>query len=220
MDDAKYVFIQDSREKKITAASASKRVGKTKKCTMPYENMTREERKKYMAPSEVVTFKLRPMSIREFRDTPGDKQVELLKWYGEKYGWSAAGVAAALDVTYATGVKLLEEFMLAPMFKARMREATKEQKRQFMDNRKELEKQRLGVAQEPSVPEDIHTPPEEPKCSQKLSAMSTGGYAIQLNLTKGGDTLGVQLRGIAASLDRSREYTVSLLIVELPTDEE
>ena len=134
MDDAQYVLMKDTQEKKQAAHSASKRVGRTRKVTFPYEMMRGKERKKYMESSEVVTFKLEPMSLKEFRAVPADKKIELLKWYGEKYGWNASGIAAGLNSTYNTGLRILEEYMLTAMFKARMKECSKEQKDKFIEN--------------------------------------------------------------------------------------
>ena len=72
MDDITYGLLQEQREKKAIAHSAAKRVGKTKKCTFVYENMPKEERKKYMANGEVTTFKLRPMTLKEYNEQAGD----------------------------------------------------------------------------------------------------------------------------------------------------
>lgn len=230
MDDTQYVLMKDTQEKKRTAHSASRRVGRTRKVTFPYEMMTGKERKKYMGASEVTTFKLRPMTIKEFRATPADKKIDLLKWYGEKYGWNPAGVAAGLDVHYATGKKLLEEYMMIAMFKARMKECTDEQKRQFLENRKALEEERRPKenpeeqdSNQPTQQEQTEpntTPTEKEKPVQAVKKPITGGFAIQLTGNRKGGELFDRLYGIGACLDKKKSYSVSLLVVELPSDEE
>ena len=232
MDDTKYVLMTDTREKKQIAHSASKRVGKTGKCTLPTDLMSRKERKLYMAPSEVEVFKLRPMSISEFRGVPGDKKIELLKWYGEKYGWNAAGVAAALDTHYTTGRRILEEFMLTSMFKVRMKECSDEQKKVFMENRRELEEERQKAKaldeagkeepqeaqEEASAPAEHLSQPTKEKPTRAAQMPANSGLAVQLKDTKQGSKLIKNLIGFAQSLDEDAEYAVSLLIVQLPPD--
>lgn len=220
MNEIEYELSQENRDKKRTAASASKRVGLRKGCKLPYEMMPSSERKKYMQASEVTVFTLRPMTLAEFKKVPGDKQIELLKWYGEKYGWNAAGVAAALNSSYATGERLLADFMLTAMFKARMKECTKEQKAQFMANRRELEQSRQNEAQEaqpepaPPILEEAEIPAQADTSAQML------GLRILLNGERIGSILERHLEGIAHSLDGNARYMVELSIVELPSNED
>ena len=220
MNEIEKELAKENKEKKRTAASASHRVGSTKKCTLPYEMMDKKARKEYMKPSEVTTFQLRPMTLKEFRAVDGDKQIELLKWYGERYGWNAQGVASALGTTYATALKLLDSFMLTQMFKAKMKDCTKEQKAQFIENRKELAEQRYNDRQEAQQPKGQLTPPQAEKPSKAPSNGEQEGFLIQYNGNKQGYMLERQFEGIARSLDPTKEYRVSLLVVELPSDED
>ena len=219
MNDIERELTRENREKKRVAASASKRVGLRKGCKFPYEMLSGAERKKYMQASEVTVFTLRPMTMKEFKECPGDKKVELLKWYGEKYGWNAAGVAAALGVGYAKGAKLLDEFMLSGMFKARMKACTNEQKAQFMANRKELEQRRQNEAK--AAPREDQTTTQDETENQTMDAMcdQTSGLQIVLIGDKLGSQIERQLEGIANSLESDVRYIVKLSIVELASNE-
>lgn len=213
MDDTKFVFMTDSREKKRIAGSASKRVRSTRKCTLPYEMLTGKERKKYMAPSEVEVFSMRPMSINEYRKLPSDKQTELLKWYGEKYGWNAAGIAAALDVAYVTGKKVLEEAGLTSHFKRKMNDTTKEQREEFIKNRLEI---RPNKPVESAVQEEnTQTQPEAENPVQMVLEAQNNVYTVQLHAVKECKPLQRQLHGIANNLEDGKNYKVVLSIVEV-----
>ena len=52
MDDAEYIFLADSREKKNIAHSAYHRKGgsKSRRCTLPHEKMTKGELKRMSGP--------------------------------------------------------------------------------------------------------------------------------------------------------------------------
>lgn len=231
-------FYDDSRDKKRIAASASKRVGKRKKVSMPYELMSKEERKKYMAPSEVTTFKLRPMKLDEFKKQPADQQIELLKWYGERYGWNPAAIADVLETSYNTGKRFLHEYMLTGMFKRNMKESSKEQRQVYMANRKDLLDARAKVAAEIEreakieqeeeieqetaqdapleelVPEEISIPETEEMPAQEAAEAVKPTYEIILTGGRHGRDLRRILEGIAHSLDEEMAYRVSLSISE------
>lgn len=138
MEEIKYELNKENQEKKVIARSAAKRVGRTKKCTLPYEMMSKAERRKYMQASEVTVFKLRPMTLKEYNEVSGDKKRDLLMWYGEQYGWNPAGVAAGLNTDYNTGKKKLAEYLLLPTFKARAKTLSGEEKKEQIERRKKL----------------------------------------------------------------------------------
>lgn len=223
MDDAEYVLMKDTQEKKATARSASKKVGSTKKCTMPYEMLSSKERKKYMAASEVTTFKLETMTLRQFRNLTADKQLELLKWYGERFGWTAAGVSFALDCDYTTGKRLLEEFMLTPMFAARWKAATSDQKAKFRENRNNATAERYGAKTEAviaSTQGDTLTLPEPEKETQGEKKPLKHQFNVSLQTECDGRDLARYLSGVGHSLSTGRKYAVRLFVSELPESEE
>lgn len=213
MDDAKFVFMTDSKEKKRIAQGDRKRVRSTRKCTLPFEMMTGKERKAYMAPSEVEVFSLRPMTLAEYKAFEKDKQEELLKWYGEKYGWNAAGIAAALDVAYITGKKVLEESGLTSYFKMKMNGVTKEQKEIFIKNR--LEIQRKEAVESDNQEENTQPHPEAENPVQMVLEAQNSVYTVQLHAAKECKPLQRQLHGIANSLEDGKIYRVVLSIAEV-----
>lgn len=211
MDDITYGLLQEQREKKAIAHSAAKRVGKTKKCTFVYENMPKEERKKYMANGEVTTFKLRPMTLKEYNEQAGDKKRDLLMFYGEKYGWNPAGVSAALGCDYVTAKRKLDEYLLLPTFKARMKATSKEKQREQMEARKALLEPRRA-AQETTC-ENIRE--NTKNATERVSDHTTNIYNVSLTSFNNGERLTRQLSGIANSLEPDKIYKVTLLICEV-----
>lgn len=211
MDDITYELLQEQREKKTIAHSAAKRVGKTKKCTFIYENMPKEERKKYMANGEVTTFKLRPMLLKEYSEQPGDKKRDLLMFYGEKYGWNPAGVAAALDCDYVTAKRKLEEYLLVPTFKARMKDVSKEQKAKQIEARKAILRARHAT-QESTTPT---TYDGGQNATQSVTEPTTSSYTVHLTRTCNGYIANQYLVGIGHSLDGESDYEVEMVIREV-----
>lgn len=205
MSEIEKELLKEIKEKKVIAHSAAKRVSKTRKCTMPYEMMSTKERRKYMEPSEVTTFKLQPMSLKEYNAVAGDKKRELLMWYGEKYGWTPAGVAAALGCDYTTAQKKLSEFMLLPTFKARKKSTDRATAAEQMERRKALSES----APEPTL-QTICVEPETPP--QRVSEPPEATFTLSFNCAKNGALLRDQLMGVAEALDRYEMYEVSLTI--------
>lgn len=203
MEEIKYELSKENHEKKVVARNAHKRAGRSRKCTLPYEMMSKEERKKYMQASEVTVFKLRPMTLKEYNEVAGDKKRDLLMWYGEQYGWNPAGVAAGLNADYSTGRKKLEEYMLLPTFKARDKALSKEAKKEQLERRKAL----LETLQQASNSDHKETPEIQKKATQSLTGLTTHAF-----YTKNGKAIAFQLRGIAGSLDPDEIYEVELTV--------
>ena len=210
MNDIEYELKKEQREKKVISYGDKHRKRKTKKCTFVYEGMSKEERKKYMANGEVKTFQLRPMQLKEYDRQTGDKKRELLMFYGEKYGWNPAGVAAALNCDYKTARCRLEEYMLTQTFKARMKATSDEKKREQIEARKSI----ANAPVQASEGENIITPQEPQNATQSVTEPVNGGYSVTLNSVKSGERLMRQLSGIASSLEPDREYIVAVLICE------
>lgn len=101
MRDEEYVFRQDAREKKITAQSARKRVGKTRKVTLPMDYLTKKELKAMNG--DVKTFNLsRPMKWGEFRSMPNDLQAAYIKALREKFNVTNTALAKMFGVAKQT----------------------------------------------------------------------------------------------------------------------
>lgn len=87
MTDEKYVFEETSRERKRvgTGAYSRKRGSRSKKCTLPSDNMTAGQLKKRNG--EVMQYNLnKPMSWYTFKSMPEDLQREYIVKCKEKYG--------------------------------------------------------------------------------------------------------------------------------------
>lgn len=101
MRDEEYVFRQDVREKKITAQSARKRVGKTRKVTLPMDYLTKKELKAMNG--DVKTFNLsRPMKWDEFRSMPNDLQAAYIKALREKFNVTNVALTKMFGVSKQT----------------------------------------------------------------------------------------------------------------------
>lgn len=102
MNDEKYVYIQDVREKKITARSArGKRThnGSRGGVKLPSDYMTEKEKKAMSG--EVKTYRLNePMSWDEFKGMPTDIQISYIKLLKEKYGVCNTAISKMLGVCH------------------------------------------------------------------------------------------------------------------------
>lgn len=113
MRDEEYVFRQDVREKKITAQSARKRVGKTRKVTLPMDYLTKKELKDMSG--DVKTFNLsRPMKWDEFRSMPNDLQAAYIKALREKFNVTNVALAKMFGVAKQTILTRFEVIGVAP----------------------------------------------------------------------------------------------------------
>ncbi len=95
MKDEKYVFVQDVKEKKITARSArNKRThnGKGGSVKFPSDFLTKKELQKMNG--EVKAYRLNdPMTWEEFRAMPDDLKITYIKLIREKFSASDARIA-------------------------------------------------------------------------------------------------------------------------------
>lgn len=94
MEDEKYVYYQDLKEKKITGYSARKQRSHCGKagCKLPSDYLTKKEIKNMSG--ECKSYRLNePMSLEEFRTMPDDIKITYIKLIREK--WNAPNVAVA-----------------------------------------------------------------------------------------------------------------------------
>jgi len=111
--DEAYILSQENRDKKITAHSAAKRVGKRKRVTFPSDMMTKKEIKKMSG--EVKTYNLKnPMKWAEYRTLPDDLKKAHLTRLHELYNASNVKIAAMLGVSDFTVRKEEKRLGIAP----------------------------------------------------------------------------------------------------------
>lgn len=95
MEDEKYVFFQDVREKKVTGYSARKQrshCGKGGRVKFPSDYLTKKELKNMSG--ECRSYRMNsPMSWNEFRAMPKDLQVAYIKAIREKYNPPVSAIA-------------------------------------------------------------------------------------------------------------------------------
>ncbi len=100
MDDEKYVFFQDLREKKVTGYSARKQrshCGKGGRVKFPSDYLTKKELQKMNG--ECKSYRLNsPMSWHEFRAMPEDLQVAYIKAIKEKYNPTITAIGKMMGV--------------------------------------------------------------------------------------------------------------------------
>ena len=87
MEDEKYVFFQDVREKKVTGYSARKQrshCGKGGRVKLPSDYLTKKELKNMSG--ECKSYRMNsPMKYQEFKAMPNDLQIAYIKAIKEKY---------------------------------------------------------------------------------------------------------------------------------------
>lgn len=84
MDDEKYAFEEEVREKKIIARSAHKRTVKGGRVRLHSDNLSKKELKKMSG--EAKTYNLgQPMKWAEFKSMPDDLKVEYIKQIRERF---------------------------------------------------------------------------------------------------------------------------------------
>ena len=216
MNEIKRLFDEDVREKKRIASNASRKAGRSMKNMFPYEKMTGKERKKYMAASEVKTFTLRPMSLVEFNKQTSDQQVELLKWYGEKYGWHAGALRDALDCSWHGAASAIKKNGLEEYFENNLKRMSEAEIRRQRANRKDLKRMGTQAAHaDPTLTTgDVKITFSEALRTQKEPPKQDDGVIYQIVLRGGrkGQCLRDQLIAIADTLVLNEAYVVELSI--------
>lgn len=103
MDDARYSFVSDVKERKNIARSArNKKCGsKTKYVGLPHDKMTRKQWEKKN--TDIYTFNMsKPSTWLEFKSVPKDIQVEYINNLIEKYGVTTGAIARMMGVSGQT----------------------------------------------------------------------------------------------------------------------
>lgn len=107
MTDEKYTFIQDSKEKKIIAHSASKKrthAGKGGKVRFPSDFLSKKELKAMNG--EEKAYRLNePMTWNQFKDMPDDIKILYVKLIREKFNAPDKYIGEALGVSRVTFIR-------------------------------------------------------------------------------------------------------------------
>lgn len=111
MNDERYVFVQDTKEKKSTARSArSKRThtGKGGSVKLPSDYMTKKEIRAMNG--ECKSYRLNePMKWKEFKAMPDDLKVTYIKILQQKYNVPCTQLGEMFGVNRLTVSKMLKE---------------------------------------------------------------------------------------------------------------
>lgn len=95
MTDEKFVFIQDVKEKKSTATGAFHKKGKSRKCTLPSDYLTKKEREKMNG--ECKTWNMNDFySWNEFKQMPKDIAAAYISTLNQKYHVSMSNISRIL----------------------------------------------------------------------------------------------------------------------------
>lgn len=101
MTDEQFVFVEDCKDKKVTARSACHRVGKRKKVTFPSDMMTKKEIAKMSGAVNTYNIK-NPMKWAEFKKMPDDLRKEYLTRLRKLYSVTNPALAKMFGVSEAT----------------------------------------------------------------------------------------------------------------------
>lgn len=97
MDDAQYIFLTDSADKKRTARSAKNKVRHTG-CHLPSDFMTKQQIRQLNG--EVKTMNIRkPMTYRAFKTLPIDIAAEYIHWMCDTFNVRTENIAKMLGTT-------------------------------------------------------------------------------------------------------------------------
>ena len=167
MTDEQFVFVQDVKEKKVTAHSACHRVGKRKKVTFPSDHMTKKELAKMSG--EVKEYNIKnPMKWAEFKKMPDDLRKEYLTRLRKLYSATNPALAKMFGVSEPTvrlechklGVPAGEKHgRTAPEWYSFIKYGTP-------DPAEKVEEVKCDPVE--CVPEEVVKPCEEPKIMVKL----------------------------------------------------
>ena len=115
MSDEAWEYIQDSKDKKITARSARHtrtHCGKSGAVKLPSDYMTKKELKAMNG--ECKSYRMNePMTYNEFKDLPDDLKIEYIKALRKKFHVPDKHIAAMLGVARSTIVPYMKKLGLA-----------------------------------------------------------------------------------------------------------
>ena len=119
MNDEKYIFFQDVKEKKVTGYSARKQrshCGKGGRVKLPSDYLTKKELKNMSG--ECKSYRMNsPMKWHEFKSMPRDLQIAYIKAIKEKYNPSIDAIAKMMGADRAN----LSRYLLSLGFEKRER---------------------------------------------------------------------------------------------------
>lgn len=240
MDDVKYLYFQDMKEKKTTAKGAYHKKGgsKSKKCTLYYETLKGAERKKYMESKTETTNLLNADYKGNYCKLPPDKQKIQLEFLLERYHYRVACIKEFFDVAQNTAWRILERHGLMKKVKLHTESMTRSEYGSIINLAKE--DRAAFFADDTSTDEITQNPPEEsPTEPSTVSFTRTvndipdtpdeikGGtvtfkvpcndtkFNFVMNTTVTGETFEKRVRGLSEAMDKDGHYKVTVLIREV-----
>ena len=103
MTDGKYVLKETNKERSKMAQGSRHKINgcKTKKCTLPHENLTKGELLKMNSP--VKTYKMDSLEYKweDFLEMPDDIKIEYINTISKKYQVSLASISQNLFRFYS-----------------------------------------------------------------------------------------------------------------------
>ena len=115
MRDGEYLFHLSQREHKHSGAFHKRNGSKSKKCSLPSDNLTAKQRKELNGPMKTYNLK-KPMSWEEFKSLPNDLKKEYLLFLNRTYHASARRIAEMFGVPKNTLYYYVNSFMSDPRF--------------------------------------------------------------------------------------------------------
>ena len=102
MTDVEFILKEDSKSKKSAGRGiyGKKRGSKSKKCSLPSDNLSKKELKKLNGECEMYNLS-KPMSYSVFCSMPVDLRIEYLKKLRDEYGASLSDIATMMHVNYS-----------------------------------------------------------------------------------------------------------------------
>ena len=141
MDDIKYSYFQDIKDKKTTATGSYHKKGgsKSKKCTLYYETLKGKERKEYMNSSDTTTIKLLNADYKDFKNLTPELQKKQLEYLLERYKYKTICIQEFFDICSNTAWRILCNHELMAKVK---RHTTTMSKKEYEDIRRKARKDR------------------------------------------------------------------------------
>lgn len=155
MNEYKYLFMQDCREKKRTASGARHRATRGKRSFTvhnPSDYLTKKQREELSSP--VISFTAKPVTYEEFKAMSDDQKKAYLNFIIEEYAFSVRAIAAMMNVSPPTIDKYIKQFGIIVTPKYRLTKKEKECQNQFLN--------RLTPPREVEISEEPAEPIEEP----------------------------------------------------------
>lgn len=160
-------FDYDVMQKKRIASGAAhrKRGAKSKKCTLPHDNLTKKELRALSG--EVKTYNIHQrLTWAQFKELPDDLAAEHIKYLVDTFGANIGAIAAALGVCYDSVFKYLKS------------KGIKLKKRVFIDTPEWLAFMGEPVETEPAPVEELAVAEETEAPAPKMMAPAVHSVAF------------------------------------------